>query len=139
MPWRTLQDGVWDADAVERLGAAAAFVLLMAEEGLPPAGMLALHPVAVSLHDAVLLVGAAATWPPHMPMGPAPWSADRHVSSGQAAAEHPELQNTVARFCELWWAQGLEGKEALVAQTLPFLLVRPWPPSPLATQPGVPC
>ena len=42
----------------------------------------------------------------------------------QAAAECPELQESVARLCVAWWQAGAPGKEALITQTIPYLLVR---------------
>ena len=42
----------------------------------------------------------------------------------QAAANEPELQESVARLCVAWWQADAPGKEALVTQTIPYLLVR---------------
>ncbi len=42
----------------------------------------------------------------------------------QAAAEWPDLQSAVATLCMGWWQAGAAGKEAIVAQTLPYFLVR---------------
>ena len=42
----------------------------------------------------------------------------------QAAAKEPELQESVARLCVAWWQADAPGKEALVTQTIPYLLVR---------------
>ena len=55
----------------------------------------------------------------------------------QAAAEWPELQESVAKLCVAWWQADAPGKEALVTQTLPYLLVRALSTSkacPLRTQ-----
>ena len=42
----------------------------------------------------------------------------------QAVPQWPELQEAVARLCQAWWAAEAPGREALVAQTLPYLLLR---------------
>lgn len=42
----------------------------------------------------------------------------------QAAAEWPALQESVAKLCVAWWQADAPGKETLVTQTLPYLLVR---------------
>ncbi|CAK9229150.1 unnamed protein product [Sphagnum troendelagicum] len=33
-----------------------------------------------------------------------------------------KLQDSIAGLCELWWHNGLEGKQSLISQSLPFLL-----------------
>ncbi|CAM6022437.1 unnamed protein product [Sphagnum balticum] len=33
-----------------------------------------------------------------------------------------KLQDSIAGLCELWWHSGLEGKQSLISQSLPFLL-----------------
>lgn len=33
-------------------------------------------------------------------------------------------QDAVARLCSSWWSLGAEGRESLVSQTLPYLLVK---------------
>lgn len=40
-----------------------------------------------------------------------------------AAAEYPALQEEISRLCLDWWAAGAAGKEQLMPQTLPYLLV----------------
>ena len=40
-----------------------------------------------------------------------------------AASEYPALQEEVARLCLDWWAAGAAGREQLMPQTLPYLLV----------------
>ena len=42
----------------------------------------------------------------------------------QAAAEWPELQESVAKLCAAWWQTDAPGKEGLITQTIPYLLVR---------------
>ena len=42
----------------------------------------------------------------------------------QALPDQPEVQEAVARLCTAWWQAGALSKESLVAQTLPYLLVR---------------
>ena len=50
----------------------------------------------------------------------------------QGVPQWPEVQEAVARLCLAWWAADAPGREALVAQALPYLLLRA-----LAT--GAPC
>jgi condensin-2 complex subunit G2 len=33
-----------------------------------------------------------------------------------------KLQDSIAGLCELWWHNGLEGKQSLISQSLPFLI-----------------
>lgn len=47
-----------------------------------------------------------------------------HDGALLAAAEEPNVQESVSRLCEAWWAAGLNEKEALVPQTIPYLLVK---------------
>ncbi|BDA48499.1 Condensin-2 complex subunit G2 [Coccomyxa sp. Obi] len=47
-----------------------------------------------------------------------------HDNALLAAAEWPDVQDAVASLCMAWWQVGAAGKEAIVAQTLPYLLVR---------------
>ena len=42
----------------------------------------------------------------------------------QAAPDWPELQEAVAKLCLSWWQLDAPGKETLVLQTLPFMLVK---------------
>ena len=42
----------------------------------------------------------------------------------QAAAHWPEVQESVAKLCVAWWQADAPGKEALITQTIPYLLVR---------------
>ena len=42
----------------------------------------------------------------------------------QAAAEWPELQESVAKLCATWWQADAPGREGLITQTIPYLLVR---------------
>eukprot|EP00963_Diacronema_lutheri_P005589 scaffold431_cov334-Pavlova_lutheri.AAC.104 len=47
-----------------------------------------------------------------------------HDGALLAAAEQPNVQESVSRLCEAWWTAGLNEKEALVPQTIPYLLVK---------------
>ncbi|CAL8463631.1 g3165 [Coccomyxa elongata] len=47
-----------------------------------------------------------------------------HDNALLAAAEWLDLQDAVASLCMAWWQAGAAGKEAIIAQTLPYLLVR---------------
>ncbi|XP_002980805.2 condensin-2 complex subunit G2 [Selaginella moellendorffii] len=38
--------------------------------------------------------------------------------------DDPELQDAISELCELWWREGFDGKESLIAQSLPFLMSR---------------
>ena len=38
--------------------------------------------------------------------------------------QFPSLQEQVAKLCELWWSSGVQGKERLVAQCLPYVAVK---------------
>ena len=38
--------------------------------------------------------------------------------------QYPSLQEHVARLCETWWNSGVQGRERLMAQALPYLVVR---------------
>ena len=42
----------------------------------------------------------------------------------QAVPDLPELQDAVAKLCLYWWQLDAPGKETLVLQTLPFILVK---------------
>ena len=44
--------------------------------------------------------------------------------AAQAAAEWPQVQEAVAKLCLAWWQAEAPGRDALVPQTLPYLLVR---------------
>lgn len=59
----------------------------------------------------------------HVPLHIALW-VERSCTHVQAAANWPELQESVARLCVAWWQADAPGKEALVTQTIPYLLVR---------------
>ncbi len=48
----------------------------------------------------------------------------RLASYVQAAASWPEVQESVAKLCVAWWQADAPGKEALITQTIPYLLVR---------------
>ena len=48
----------------------------------------------------------------------------RCVHGPQGVPQWPEVQEAVAKLCLAWWTADAPGKEALVAQTLPYLLLR---------------
>ena len=46
------------------------------------------------------------------------------MHAAQAIPQCPELQESVARLGQAWWGADAPGKEALVAQALPYLILR---------------
>lgn len=42
----------------------------------------------------------------------------------QAVGDLPELQDPVCKLCCSWWELQAPGREQLMAQTLPYILVR---------------
>ena len=44
--------------------------------------------------------------------------------SPQAVGDLPDLQDPVARLCCSWWELQAPGRDNLMAQTLPYILVR---------------
>ena len=42
----------------------------------------------------------------------------------QAAADMPEVQEAVVKLCMAWWLAAAPDREAVVPQTLPYLLVK---------------
>ena len=46
------------------------------------------------------------------------------MHAAQAVPQLPELQESVARLCQAWWGAEVPGREALVAQALPYLILR---------------
>ncbi len=49
---------------------------------------------------------------------------DSHCLELQAAPGSPALQDAVSQLCCAVWTAKVEGREAVVAQTLPYLIIR---------------
>jgi hypothetical protein len=46
-----------------------------------------------------------------------------YVFAQQAVGDLPEVQDPVAKLCCSWWELQVAGKEQLMPQTLPYILV----------------
>ena len=55
---------------------------------------------------------------------PSPQNLNTHKKRKALGDAMPSVQDAVARLCCAWWAAGADDRELLVAQALPYMLVR---------------
>ncbi|KAK9808548.1 hypothetical protein WJX73_007262 [Symbiochloris irregularis] len=78
-----------------------------------------------SLHAVAHAAAQVLACHPKAPPEPLIAAAEKlHDNALLAATEAPELQGAVAQLCLSWWQAGAPGKQRLVPQTLPYLLVK---------------
>eukprot|EP00232_Nephroselmis_pyriformis_P015184 CAMPEP_0182884986 /NCGR_PEP_ID=MMETSP0034_2-20130328/19337_1 /TAXON_ID=156128 /ORGANISM="Nephroselmis pyriformis, Strain CCMP717" /LENGTH=877 /DNA_ID=CAMNT_0025018231 /DNA_START=21 /DNA_END=2651 /DNA_ORIENTATION=+ len=112
--------------ALEKKVAQALDSLPSAEENgdTPPADDPSVTLLIGAASVALLMVSELGAASKHAPSELLSAAAMLHDRALLSAEDFPALQEAVSKLCEAWWAKDLPGKESLVPQTVPYLLVK---------------